>query len=251
MALIHCPNCGKLISDMATLCPNCNSQNGDPSANDAVACSECGNKYNKEQNFCSACGCPNNSNLPKKKKHKGIAIAAIMLTIVLAIGLFGAFVSNKSRATVYYDNLETVTYKMLDGAAKAETAGNLIKSVWYNAIYEERDAETDKYTLKNGKFVDDFNDALSNLFSDEEYQKNILAIQNNQDEVISLMKQLNNPPREYEEAYSVLKTYYDNYLSMTKMVINPAGSLQSFSDELNSADTETVNSYEKMKLYLN
>ena len=44
MALIHCPNCGKLISDMATLCPNCNSQNGDPSANDAVTCSECGNK---------------------------------------------------------------------------------------------------------------------------------------------------------------------------------------------------------------
>ena len=128
-------------------------------------------------------------------------IIKYIITIVLAIGLFSAFVSNKSRATVYYDNLETVTYKMLDGAAKAETAGNLIKSVWYNAIYEERDAETDKYTLKNGKFVDDFNDALSNLFSDEEYQKNILAIQNNQDEVISLMKQLNNPPREYEEAY--------------------------------------------------
>lgn len=35
---------------------------------------------------------------------------------------------------------------MLDGAAKAENAGNLIKSVWYNAIYEERDTETDKYT---------------------------------------------------------------------------------------------------------
>lgn len=44
---------------------------------------------------------------------------------------------------------------MIDGAAKAENAGNLIKSVWYNAIFEERNSETDKYTVKNGKFVDD------------------------------------------------------------------------------------------------
>lgn len=57
---------------------------------------------------------------------------------------------------------------------------------------------------------------------------------------------LNNPPKEYEEAYSVLKTYYDNYLSMNNMVINPAGSLQSFSDEFNNADTQTVNSYKKI-----
>ena len=250
MALIHCPNCGKLISDMATLCPNCNSQNGDPSANDAVTCSECGNKYNKEQNFCPACGCPNNSNLPKKKKHKGIAIAAIILTIVLAIGLFGAFVSNKSSATVYYDNLETVTYKMLDGAAKTETAGNLIKSVWYNAIYEVRDAETDKYTMKNGKFVDDFNDALSNLFADENFMNSISEIEVNQSNVTDLMKKLRNPPTQYAEAYSVLKNYYENYLQMTKLVINPTGSLQTFSEDFNTYDADTVNSYEKMKLYL-
>ena len=250
MPLIHCPNCGQPISDKATLCPHCNNQNWNPTAPDTLTCAECGALYGKEESSCPACGCPNNTNAPKKK-HKGVVVAAIILSVILAIGVFTAFAISKGNAMIYYDNLETVTYKMLDGAAKAETTGNLIKSVWYNAIYEERDAETDKYTLKNGKFVDDFNDALSNLFSDEEYQKNILAIQNNQDEVISLMKQLNNPPREYEEAYSVLKTYYDNYLSMTKMVINPAGSLQSFSDELNSADTETVNSYEKMKLYLN
>ena len=55
--------------------------------------------------------------------------------------------------------METVSFTMIDGAAKAENAGNLIKNVWYNAIYEERNSETDQYTMKNGKFVDDFNDA--------------------------------------------------------------------------------------------
>ena len=31
-----------------------------------------------------------------------------------------------------------------------------------------------------------------------------------------IVKQLKEPPKKYEEAYSVLKVYYDNYLKMTK-----------------------------------
>lgn len=63
------------------------------------------------------------------------------------------------------------------------------------------------------------------------------------------MKQLKEPPKKYEEAYSVLKIYYDNYMEMTKIVINPTGSLNTFSEDLNIYDN-TVDSYEKMKLYL-
>ena len=110
--------------------------------------------------------------------------------------------------------METISFTMLDGAAKAENAGNLIKSVWYNAIYEERNSETD------------------------------------QSEVTNLMKQLKEPPKKYEKAYSVLKVYYDNYLKMTKIVINPTGSLNTFSEDFNTYDNNTVDSYEKMKLYL-
>ena len=54
----------------------------------------------------------------------------------------------------------------------------------------------------------------------------------------------------YEEAYSVLKVYYDNYLKMTKIVINPTGSLNTFSEDFNTYDNNTVDSYEKMKQYL-
>lgn len=146
--------------------------------------------------------------------------------------------------------MEYVSYTMLDGAAKAENVGNLIKSVWYNAIYEERNSETDQYTMKNGKFVDDFNDAFSELFADENFNNSISEIKTNQSEVFDLMKQLKNPPKKYEEAYSVLKVYYDNYLKMTKIVINPAGSLNTFSEDFNTSDNNTVDSYEKMKLYL-
>ena len=48
----------------------------------------------------------------------------------------------------------------------------------------------------------------------------------------------------------MLKTYYDNYIKMTKSVISPDGSLQTFSENFNTYDTDTVNSFEKINLYL-
>lgn len=77
---------------------------------------------------------------------------------------------------------------MLDGAAEAEESGNLIKQVWYNAIYKKEDEATDKYTKIKNSFVSDFNDALSNLFADSRFSKKISDIEDNQKTVNKLMK---------------------------------------------------------------
>ena len=77
-----------------------------------------------------------------------------MLALIVVSAL-GIGISKKAKELEYYSNMEKVSFTMLDGAAKAENAGNLIKNVWYNAIYEERNSETDQYTMKNGKFVDE------------------------------------------------------------------------------------------------
>lgn len=185
----------------------------------------------------------------KQKKHKGVFKSIIVFTLIV-VSVLGIGISQKAKELTFYSNMETVSFTMLDGATKAEDAGNLIKSVWYNAIFEERNSETDKYTMKNGKFVDDFNDALSELFADENFSNSISEIVTNQSEAANLVKQLKEPPKKYEEAYSVLKIYYDNYMEMTKIVINPTGSLNAFSEDLNTYDNNTVDSYEKMKLYL-
>lgn len=202
-----------------------------------------------ELTTCPNCGCPNSTVKRKKNKHKGVIISIIVFALIVVSAL-GIGISKKAKELEYYSNMEKVSFTMLDGAAKAENAGNLIKNVWYNAIYEERNSETDQYTMKNGKFIDDFNDALSELFADENFSNSISEIETNQYEVANLMKQLKEPPKKYEEAYSVLKVYYDNYLKMTKIVTSPTGSLNTFSEDFNTYDNNTVDSYEKMKLYL-
>ena len=262
MAMISCPNCGEMISDKSTKCIHC----GCEFTPQKRTCPECGAELEADATTCPKCGCPLTSNNESsnpvevtvsknaKRNFIKIAIIAFIIIIIGAIGFVGykATESKKAKETseTYYENLKDVTSTMLSSAASAESAGYLIKKVWYNAIYEERDSTTDKYTRPNGYFVSDFNDALSNLFSDSSFKSKISSIESSQEEVLSIMKDLQNPPEEYQNAYTALQSFYDDYLELTNLVTNPSGSLTTFSSNFNDADNKVSNSYGKMKLYL-
>lgn len=253
MALISCPNCKNPVSDKAAVCPNCSYTGMGQSADtqNKIKCEDCGNEFENNLVSCPVCGCPAPVLGVKenKKRHKIIVISVIAFVLLAVCALGVNFVKQASLAE-YSANMTEAAQTMLDGAAKAENVGNLVKSVWSNAIYEKRDDKTDKYTMQNGIFVDDFNDALDNLFADDELNKSISEIRDNQNQVTGLMKTLKNPPKKYEEAYSVLKTFYDNYVKLTNSAVSPTGSLNTFSETFNQYDTDTVNAFEKLKLYL-
>ena len=59
MAMIMCPECGKMFSNMANACPNCglpiqavNTVKG----KNIMYCSECGGKLEAGARFCMGCG---------------------------------------------------------------------------------------------------------------------------------------------------------------------------------------------------
>lgn len=253
MALISCPNCKNPVSDKAVACPNCGYTITLQSADvqNKIKCEDCGNEFENSLAACPVCGCPSPAAHSKTfgKGRKSIIISATLIVLFIIV-FFGITASKKAMLAQYSANLSEVSQTMLDGSAKAEKAGNLIKTVWYNAIYEEQDEETDRFTMENGKFVDDFNDALNNLFSDDDFSTNIYKIRKNQTKVTDLMKKLKNPPENYKEAYSALREYYDNYLKITNITINPTGSYNSFTKNFNKYDESTVNAYKKLELYL-
>ena len=270
MALINCSNCGREVSDKATICPGCNFKLIDEKKekNENALCEECGTEILDGADICSKCGCPIIVNktedaIPQKvelaavnlpiskkitKKHK---VLAIVVAIILLISSAVSFMINVNKKNQYYSNLESATSLMLVGAAQAENACNLIKSVWYNTIYEEYDSKTDKYTRSNGyRFNDDFNDSLQALFSDPDFKQTISDIEMNQNNVAKLMKDLQNPPEEYMDAYQAIKDFYESYLELTNLAVNPSGSLQTYANNFNRADSDTIQRYESMKLYL-
>lgn len=276
MALISCSNCGKDVSDKAKVCPNCGCQLIEEIVTEetSIICEDCGSKIPHEADTCPKCGCPvslekenldestpqkveiASVNLPivKRSAKKYIIITIILILFIGISVVVGSIIKSNQAAKIsadYSENLEYATTMMLTGASEAESAGNLIKSVWYNTIYEKEDSKTDKYTHRNKySFNDDFNDSLAALFSDSDFKSTISSIKNNQDDVAYLMKSLQNPPEEYEEAYETIKEFYNAYLNLTGLVIDPSGSLQTFSNNFNNADTETVNCYKAMKLYI-
>lgn len=156
--------------------------------------------------------------------------------------------NNRIKSYEYYENAKNVTITMAEGATNAEKVGNTIISVWGNAIYKQKNETTDKFTMKNSKFVDDFNDALSNLYSDEEFNKTISDIQENRNDVMKIMRKLKNPPQKYNELYSVIKALYEDYSKITKFVIDSKGSYNSFSENFNTYDNELAETYEKALL---
>ncbi|MDO4847970.1 MAG: zinc ribbon domain-containing protein [Clostridiaceae bacterium] len=277
MALINCPFCGNAVSDKAEICPNCGETliNKEEQKSEVEFCADCGTPIPEGALTCPKCGCPVETeskeseevqpqkveitavNMPtvKKSAKKYVAIV-VSIVVLIAIGLVVAFVikgANEKKAKEEYSkNLKAASLLMLTGAAQAEEAGNLTKAVWYNTIYEKRDSKTDKYTRSNGYwFNDDFNDSLNALFSDSDFQSKLSSIKSNQESVASLMKLLQNPPDEFDEAYQAIKEYYNAYLALIDLAINPTGSYQTFSSNFNDADSEVSRCYKAMDVYIN
>lgn len=103
--------------------------------------------------------------------------------------------------------------------------------------------------MENGRFVD-FNDALANLFADEEFADQIAKLEASRESISDTMKSLKNPPNKYKEAYAVLKEYHDQYAEFVILVSSPSGSLLSFTDDFNACDEELIRLYREMKQYL-
>lgn len=267
MAIIRCPNCKNEISDRAISCPACGIilQKSEISSTINI-CRECGSELRSDYSFCLNCGCPldtksNKSSQPQqievinikpskttKKKRKTIIICIILVIAILT----SVALSQKIKTKNYSETLSSISTLMIEGTTSAEEAGKLIHDVWYNTIFEEFDSLTDEFTMDSDgyKFYDDFNEALSNLFNDYSFSKKLDSIKENLVSVNSMMKELNNPPKKYQEAYIILKDFYDAYLELTNLVLNPTGSLQTFTDDFNEADSKVANALKKISIYI-
>lgn len=267
MAMIVCPGCGKEISDKAEVCPKCGYTFEKKEEIKRIVCEECGNEFDENLDSCPNCGCPKpvkqqevtpqkvevtKVSVNKKKIIMGVSVVAVIVLAIIG-GIFAKNIIDKKNAEknakAYFNKLESATTTMFSGCASAESAAGLIHDVWYNAIYEKSDSQTDEFTKPDGYFVSDFNDALFNLQMDSSFSADIKSIESNQETVEKMMKQLKNPPEEHKEAYDTLKEFYDCYLEFTNLAVNPTGNLTSYTSDYNDLDSEVMNKYKKMKMY--
>ena len=255
MALINCPECGEEISDKARKCIHCGTILQEE-VEVELKCIECGATVHEDDVTCKNCGCPIEKKTPQqvevagvkiqKKTKKAILITLGIIVVCVIVGIFVSVLSKNNNEKEYVNNLIKAQELMLDGAGDAESLCILTLKVWSNAIYEEADYETDEYTKPYGKFVDDFNDALANMYADSSVQSDIKEIKDRQSNVKEIMKKLSNPPQELEKCYESISELYDAYTRLVNVAVDPSGSYSSVSAEKNEVVSDFLSAYEKV-----
>lgn len=227
----------------------------------SVVCEECHFVYDATLNACPGCGRPNEGEKPKKKKkHKGLLITLISLALVVAtlLGLGAAWKLNTAREEEYYKSVNEVYNELFPMWIEAGEAISLFYSVWYHAAYNIEDAETDKYTMKDGQFVDDglrawqlYNCiAIENLKSDPDYQERIDKISSARSSVTKKMSELKTPPRKYKELYSLLKAFYEDVLNYSSLVIYPPMNITLFGNQTVEYGDKAMESAKQLAEYM-
>ena len=112
-----------------------------------IKCPECGKEISDKTKKCLNCGCPIKKNLSKKT----IEIIVIVILLFAAIGgVTYKVISDKQEKErqeeierelaakerikkEYKENVSSIITKIYDGAAEAESVGDLTYDVWYNS----------------------------------------------------------------------------------------------------------------------
>jgi len=220
----------KGISDKVKVCPHC----GYP----LVSESNSGNAHRVEVTSIKI----------SSKKIKPIIISVIVAAIVILIAFL--IYKNISKNT-YLTNLGNVTQKMLEGGVIVEELADLSRDVWRNTIYKEYNSRTEKYTFSSsGSYNSDFNASLRLLSQDPDIILKKANLEDIRKEVNELMKLLQNPPSELQSSYNDLDKLYRVFTSYAELAINPSGDLTSFSSKISDYNSEFLENYNKLKIYI-
>jgi hypothetical protein len=206
----------------------------------------------------------------------------ILITVVLIVVIGGAVSARAYLRSKYVNSIIQASRIILESGSEAEKMANFINEVWYNAIHEEWDSDTNPYThelsesdkrnLENdkagnygsyallkregysekqieyvyGSYVS-FNIALLKYSLDDNTIQKRLMLESSQNSVKELMRSVQNPPSAYRDTYDTLSDLYDAYIKLIALATNPNGSLQSYSNEKNTVVSNFMSAYEKLE----
>ena len=165
-------------------------------------------------------------------------------------GMLVPLAARETQKADYPSRYITAAAMMLAGTDSARQAGDLIRQVWHNAIYQLADPRTDSYTREDGPagaFLEDFGQALNKLFTGQGFRSQLSRIEEDQALVSGLMEELDLPP-DGEDGHQALYDLYDIYRSLTGLVTKPSGNLETFSNSLHSLCADFSGKYDTLRL---
>ena len=105
--------------------------------------------------------------------------------------------------------------------------------------------------MENGVFLEDFDDALGNLYNDSVFAARLASVQTNRGSAAGSMSGLKDAPEGYEDVYQALKEQYDAYIKLTNLALNNGGyTYEEFNRELGELVRELNTCYLTIATYV-
>ena len=186
-----------------------------------------------------------------KQRHSArkIVLAVVAVTALAAMCIFAVKDVQQRKAAAYQGELVQLAERIQEYAVDAYEAAE--ESVWRNSIYQQQDESTDPYTMENGVFLEDFDDALGNLYNDSVFAARLASVQTNRGSAAGSMSGLKDAPEGYEDVYQALKEQYDAYIKLTNLALNNGGyTYEEFNRELGELVRELNTCYLTIATYV-
>ena len=228
-----CSNCGTIAD--SKFCPNC----GNPMPNDDLE-----EKKNDEPLVDFKATVIDEEPIETKqgiRKGKIIIAVALAVAFIIAIVLGTSYV-NDNKEVEFLESMRTFDEEARASTVAAEEQCNLIVSVWNDAIWEQSSEETEKYVSNTS----DFNEALDNLFTDEDFITKNESIEASRNVVEECIDKMSDTPKGYEDCYEAVLDYYSTYIDFTDLALYPNGSYESFSQDFSRLDNECAKQYDRV-----
>lgn len=187
-------------------------------------CKECGAENPPKSKFCQSCG-------NKMKTHKKKKVLAIVVAILLIFGFVGKRISDKQQLKKAVNTYTAFVGLMM---VQSKEITDTTAQVWRDAIEENYNPSTKKYTqYKRGSstFFDNFDTALSNLYSDPDFVSKVALVKGYKEKLDDIYYVLLKKASKYPELENKLDTTYELFGKIEKMVESPQGSLMTYQTE--------------------
>lgn len=188
-----------------------------------------------------------------KQRHSAgqIVLAVVAVTALAAMCIFAVKDAQQRKAAAYQGELVQLAERIQEYAVDAYEVAAAEESVWRNSIYQQQDESTDPYTMENGVFLEDFDDALGNLYNDSVFAARLASVQTNRGSAAGSMSGLKDAPEGYEDVYQALKEQYDTYIKLTNLALNNGGyTYEEFNRELGELVRELNTCYLTIATYV-
>ena len=251
---IKCSACGEFIVAGSKFCPNCGnkitSNFSSRTETESKSEKDSENLQNEEiENPVPAAETSEDiispeaadelpgSNKPEKKKHKKLIFVILIIIILLIVIILAASGSKNSKLQTleteaaeikeynrYVDYLNAIYDDSYSAAADAEDICVLTANVWYDAIYGDSDEDTEQYV----EGADDFNEAIQNVYADEDIQETLDEIEEKQDTLAYYIQALQDCPEELSSAYSAALETYTTFNDLAEFALSPSGNYTTY-----------------------